>query len=214
MKVKALLYDFDGVIKESTQIKTNAFYKMYLPFGQDTANKAKEHHLQNGGISRFEKFKLYHDVFLGIKLSEKEIQDLATEFSRIVLKDVIECDYVKGALQSISVLSKDYKQFIVTGTPQNEIEYIMNELNIAHLFHGIFGSPEHKINISSSILKKENFKAQEVVFIGDAWTDYDAASTLNLRFILREHEENADIFRDVNVLKIPNLKNLKETIEK
>lgn len=214
-KIKAIFYDFDGVIKESTQIKTEAFYTLYLPFGKDIAEKAQKHHIENGGISRFEKFKYYHKHFLNIDLNDKEIKDLAQKFSKIVLQKVIECPYVKGAKESIMFLKKYYKQFVVTGTPQNEIELILNELQINHLFDGVYGSPKHKIEISEQILKTEQLNHKQVVFIGDATTDYKAAKHFNFKFILREHPENIHIFNSINepFIRTKDLTNLPQIIK-
>ena len=63
--VKAIIFDFDGVILESLEIKTNAFKKLYKSYGTDIVDKVAIHHLENGGVSRYEKFKIYHNQFLG-----------------------------------------------------------------------------------------------------------------------------------------------------
>jgi beta-phosphoglucomutase-like phosphatase (HAD superfamily) len=38
---KSYFLDFDGVVIESTDIKTNAFYEIYLTCGADIAEKAR-----------------------------------------------------------------------------------------------------------------------------------------------------------------------------
>ena len=213
MKIKAIFYDFDGVIKESTQIKTEAFYDLYLPYGIGIAEKVKNHHLLNGGVSRFEKFKHYHKKFLNIELSKIEINELAEQFSKIVFQKVIDSKYVPGALSSIKKLDGKFKQFIVTGTPQDEIELILEALDITQHFKGIFGSPSSKVEISEIILKEEKLKKTEVVFVGDATTDYTAAQYYDFAFILRSHSENYSIFEEVDILKTTDLTNLENMIK-
>ncbi len=61
---KGIIFDFDGVIVESLHIKSNAFKQIYMPYGEEIANQVVKHHEANGGISRFNKFKYYHKVFL------------------------------------------------------------------------------------------------------------------------------------------------------
>ena len=63
------LFDFDGVIAESVNVKTEAFSILYQPYGKDVVKKVVKHHLTNGGVSRFEKFKIYHKEFLNIELN-------------------------------------------------------------------------------------------------------------------------------------------------
>jgi HAD superfamily hydrolase (TIGR01549 family) len=214
MNIKAIFYDFDGVIKESTQIKTVAFYKLYIKYGETIANKAKQHHIEHGGISRYEKFKFYHKEFLDIDLNEEGVEDLAQQFSDIVKDQVVKSNYVPGAREAIQELSTRYDQFIVTGTPQQEIDEILDDLNISSFFKGVYGSPKSKVKISQEIIDSFAYSSTEVLFIGDATTDLAAAIHHDFNFVLREHEENIELFRDQELIKIKDLTTLAYTIEK
>ena len=48
-KARVIFWDFDGVIKDSVPVKTEAFRKIFLPFGANVAKKVVGHHLENGG---------------------------------------------------------------------------------------------------------------------------------------------------------------------
>ncbi|MBK9190022.1 MAG: HAD family hydrolase [Crocinitomicaceae bacterium] len=212
MKIKAIFYDFDGVIKDSTDIKSAAFHSLYSPFGENLANKVVAHHQAHGGVSRFEKIKLYHADFLNIHLTENEISDWANRFAELVFQKVIECNYVAGALESIELLSKKYSQFIVTGTPETEIHQILEKLGIWKHFKKAYGAPATKTDICKRILKEENLQPDEVVFIGDATTDYNAAKDCGLHFVLREHHENLIYFKDKDVARIKDLSKFESVI--
>ena len=54
------VFDFDGVLADSVNIKTLAFYELYKEYGGSISSKVVEHHEANGGMSRFDKFKYYH----------------------------------------------------------------------------------------------------------------------------------------------------------
>jgi beta-phosphoglucomutase-like phosphatase (HAD superfamily) len=56
--IKNIFFDFDGVLAESVNIKTEAFKQMYACNGDEVAGKIARHHVENGGVSRFEKFKI------------------------------------------------------------------------------------------------------------------------------------------------------------
>ena len=60
-KLKAIIFDYDGVIAESNKVKSNAYEKMYVKYGTKIAAKVMNHHKKNGGISRFKKFKLFYN---------------------------------------------------------------------------------------------------------------------------------------------------------
>ena len=57
--VKCIIFDYDGVISESVNVKTQAFAKIYECFGSDVVEQVVKHHLANGGVSRYNKIKLY-----------------------------------------------------------------------------------------------------------------------------------------------------------
>ena len=45
-----IFWDFDGVIKDSMTVKSDAFEQLFLPFGENIAKKVRTHHEANGGI--------------------------------------------------------------------------------------------------------------------------------------------------------------------
>ena len=42
--IRAIIYDFDGVICDSVHIKSEAFVEPYTPFGDEIASAVKEYH--------------------------------------------------------------------------------------------------------------------------------------------------------------------------
>ena len=56
---KTIFWDFDGVIKDSVVVKSDAFEQLFLPFGDEVAISVREHHEANGGMNRFEKLPIY-----------------------------------------------------------------------------------------------------------------------------------------------------------
>ena len=204
MNKKALIYDFDGVICDSVNIKTEAFCEIYSPYGNEIVKKVESYHLLHGGISRFEKFKYFHQNFLNKKLNKNDINDLALKFSRIVLKKVIDSNYILGALNFIKDKSLKYKQYICTGTPQNEIEIILKEKKIQSYFKGVYGSPDSKVSIIKKIQEDKKFLDSEILFFGDASTDYNAAKISNIDFIAI----NADNYYQDAIHNFNNFKEL------
>ena len=58
MKFDKIIFDFDGVILNSHNVKTQAFYDLFKKYGKEIAYKSKNYHLENTGISRFVKYLL------------------------------------------------------------------------------------------------------------------------------------------------------------
>lgn len=213
IRFRNIFFDFDGVIAESVSAKTEAFRDLYLPHGKDVANKVVDHHTRHGGVSRYEKFKIYHENFLNIPISQDEIDALAQQFSDLVLNKVINSDEVKGANYFIEKYATRLNFWIITGTPTTEINIIANERNLSKYFIGIHGSPQNKKYWTEFLISKYNLNRDEILFLGDATTDYDAAHYSNIHFALRENEENRHLFNDYYGTKFNDFYQLEKSIK-
>lgn len=184
MKYEAIFFDWDGVITDSVNIKTESFMELFQDYGKAIQEKVKEHHLVHGGVSRFEKFKIYYNEFLGKEISQKEILNLSEKFSQLVKQKVIEAPFVKGVMELIKTeYNNDTLLFVVTGTPTEEIKEIAASRNVLQYFTEIEGSPKKKKEILEYLLKKYNLLPQKCLFFGDALTDYEAAKSCNINFV-------------------------------
>ena len=205
MKLPAvLIYDFEGVICDSVNIKTEAFVELYQSYGIEVQQAVKEYHLAHGGISRHEKFRYFQGTILGESVNKQKINALAHQFSLLVKQKVIASKYVPGVIDFLKA-NEWKKQFICTGTPQNEIEDIVEKKGIKALFDEIYGSPKTKIEIIQIILKKYSASPNDCIFFGDAMTDYDAAKACSIPFIGINNEdtkfpEDTIIIKDFSVI--------------
>jgi phosphoglycolate phosphatase-like HAD superfamily hydrolase len=202
--LKGIIFDFDGVIAESVQVKTDAFATLYEQYGDNIVNKVIEHHEANGGMSRFEKIKLYHESYLKKVINNNEVEELATRFSELVVKKVIDSPYVPGVLDYIQNSHKQYKLFISTGTPTNEMKMILTGRRIIQYFEDVFGSPEIKDLHIEKILSIYKYIPDELIFYGDATVDIDAADKANIPFVLIKNNCNKNLAIRYSGKKISN----------
>jgi len=211
--IKGIIFDYDGVIAESVDIKTNAFAKIYHDYGDEVIEKVVSHHLLNGGISRFEKFKIYHKDFLGLDLNNDQLKSLSSRFSELVIQDIVDAPFVPGAVDFIVNYHNDYNLFISTGTPQDEIIEIINRNNMRKYFKSIHGSPDQKNIHIKKIIQNNHYKHNELIFIGDADADISAAKAYSLPIIFREHKDVRYQMEYKNMTKVNDLKGLKGIID-
>ena len=196
MNIKNIFFDFDGVIAESVSAKTDAFEEMYLPYGKDIASKVVDYHKLHGGVSRYEKFKYFHKEFLNEVINQEKVNELAIQFSNIVLEKVINSDEVLGANYFIKKYHTKFQFWVITGTPTTEIELIAEKRKLTSFFIGLHGSPKNKRYWTEYLIEKHKLNRAEIIFLGDATTDIDAANFSKTHFALRENDENKEIFKD------------------
>jgi phosphoglycolate phosphatase-like HAD superfamily hydrolase len=209
--LKGIIFDFDGVIVESVNIKTESFAEIYRPYGSKVVEKVVQHHLANGGMSRFEKFRLYQKEFLGKELFDDELSEITDRFSRLVTNRVIEAPYVEGAIEFIESNYKLFNLFISSATPENELRKIIDRRKISRYFKEVFGSPEKKSDHIGKIIDRYSYDQSEVVFVGDATNDKEAAQLNGICFIGRRHRGNKNAFGDC--LCIHDLTSLEKAIQ-
>src|SRR6185369_7529737 len=143
--IRAVLFDFDGVISESFDVKTRAFAQLFEGYGPEVVEKVVAHHLAHGGVSRFVKIRHYHQAFLGKELDEAKLDEWCRRFSDIVLDAVVAAPFVPGALELLEECHKRYACFVVSGTPQEEMEQIVSRKGLGRYFVEIHGSPRTKV---------------------------------------------------------------------
>ena len=88
-------------------MKTEAFAEMYRPYGSEVEQKVIDYHESHGGISRYEKFKVYHGEYLNLAIDDQKVQELADRFSSLVLEKVVNADYVPGCFHLPSPFMTD-----------------------------------------------------------------------------------------------------------
>ena len=189
----AYIFDFDGVIKDSVKVKSEAFVQLYASEGKEFQQKVEEYHLANGGISRYVKFKVWNE-WLGRSASQEVIDELANNFAQLVIEKVVASPFVVGALEALKSANESALTFIATGTPDDEINLILSQLKLDRWFREVHGSSQKKTIIVRSILERFQLAPTEVLFIGDAQTDYQAALENGLDFYLRKTDYNVDWF--------------------
>lgn len=177
-----LIFDFDGVILDSNQIKEEGFRRLFLPYGQDKAEKMVAYHRANGGMSRYEKIEYFFNSVMGRPIEAAMVDEFAEEFSKItmsLLKD--PALQIKDTIAYIDAVGVSKEVYIASAAEQNDLSELCYWHGIADLFNGIFGSPRTKIDIVGDIIKGR--EKERCVLIGDSTNDLKAARANKIAFI-------------------------------
>ncbi len=195
--LKAIIFDFDGVICESVEVKTEAFRQLFKDYPEQLDEIIKIH-VENGGISRYVKFQMvYKDIFKK-ELTPQISQELGDQFSQLAKDLVIQSPYVLGAYEYLKNYYDKYLMFIVSGTPEEEMLSIVEKKELVPFFKSVYGSPRSKGELTKLILEENKILPEEAVFIGDSINDYDGAKEAGVKFIGRVSPDLYNPFKKIH----------------
>lgn len=179
-----IFWDFDGVIKDSVSVKSDAFEGLFVPFGDGVASRVRAHHEANGGMSRFDKLPIYL-AWAGQPADAATVSEYCERFSSAVMQAVIDAPWVPGAREYLEAHHGRQRFVLVTATPQGEIEDILDALGIRPWFREVHGAPVTKATAIAGVLARWACPAHAALFIGDADADHKAAEATGVPFLLR-----------------------------
>jgi phosphoglycolate phosphatase-like HAD superfamily hydrolase len=210
--IKAIIFDFDGVLVESIEIKTKAFEEIFKNETVNTRKKIIDYHLAHGSTSRFEKLKFIYANILNREMSNETYIHLCEVFSELVIDKVVNTQYVDGAKEFLDGYSGHYECFVVSGTPEEEIKEIIHRRGMDRYFKNIFGAPKEKQKVVKDILDQYNYLPNDTVYVGDAILDYRAAKINSIHFIART-KDSENLFAGIDCIKVSDLTNLKNILD-
>lgn len=180
---KVIFWDFDGVLMNSNHVRDHGFIEVLKDFPESQVKKLIDYHQQNGGLSRYVKFRHFFEVIRGESISDQEIEKWAFKFS-VIMKNLL-VDPSLLIMDSIEFVKKEYRKYpmhIVSGSDGNELRYLCGQLNISKFFISIHGSPTPKTKLVRDLLEIHNYSKSQSILIGDSINDYDAAIFNSIEF--------------------------------
>ncbi|MCO6426589.1 HAD family hydrolase [Nitrosomonas communis] len=205
---QAIIFDFDGVIVESGDIKTQAFAELYHAYGEQIVTEVVRYHRQNGGMSRYHKFRYFQQHLLSKPpLTAVEEQVLDQRFSELVIEAVIASQPVAGAETLLEKAATAIPLFVASGTPENELRTIVERRGLSPYFTEVRGSPLSKQALIAGILAAHGLIPERVLMIGDAMADYQGATLNGTAFLGRVRPGDDNPFPE-HVKIVPDLRSL------
>jgi phosphoglycolate phosphatase-like HAD superfamily hydrolase len=184
--IRAIAFDFDGVLVESVEVKTKAFALLFAGEDSETVQQILFYHLKNGGASRFEKFQTIYRDILNRSLTGQKFQSLCQQFAECVVEEVVAAPWVGGAEQFLSAHCQRYPLFVISGTPEEELSEIVRRRGMKKFFCEVLGAPRSKEILLNEIMTRHRLAPSELVFVGDSETDWTAARGVGIPFVLRQ----------------------------
>lgn len=181
---KTIVFDCDGVILDSNQLKTQAYFDTAMAFGanEQQATALMEYHVRLGGISRYPKFEYFLSDILEQPIKQADIDFLLDRFASEIHHGLLHCKVADGLVE----LRKQYptmRWMVLSGGDQQELRQLFKERKLDNLFDaGIFGSPDNKDQVLARELANDNIQ-KPALFLGDSKYDHQASIAAGLDFM-------------------------------
>mgnify|MGYP001564164157 CR=1 FL=1 len=212
-RARAIVFDFDGVILQSVNIKTRAFEALFACESPKAIGLILKHHLANGGVSRYEKFRHAYREVLRRPLPAEEEQALGNRFNALVEQAVSVCPWVPGAREFLEARHKQLPLFVASGTPHAELRRIVERRGLSAFFRGVYGTPDKKDAILRAVAAELACAPEDLLMVGDAGNDYDAARAVGAAFVGVVEPGAANSF-PAGVTVLPDLTGLGALLDK
>jgi phosphoglycolate phosphatase-like HAD superfamily hydrolase len=182
-QIKVIFWDFDGVILESNSVREKGFREVLKNYPSQQVEELLSYHRENGGLSRYVKFRHFFKEIRKENYREEQITQLAYEFSQIMRELLIQKENL--ITETVDFIKNNFTQFqmhIVSGSDQEELRYLCKKLEIDTFFKGIYGSPIHKNDLVKNLLDTFKYNPLSCVLIGDSINDSEAAEINKISF--------------------------------
>ncbi len=189
---RLVFWDFDGVIKESLDVKSTALQDLFAFSGADVATRVRAHHECHGGMSRYEKMPLYLQ-WAGLTPTAERVAEYSARFGDAVRQAVIDAAWVPG-VESYLRKPRGSRTFVlVTATPLHEMAFIVDALKLGACFDEIWGAPTPKAEAVAQVLRARRVLPESCLMVGDSEADCAAARANAVPFVLRRTPYNTDL---------------------
>jgi len=206
--ISTIILEFDGVILESVSVKTEVFRTLFS-FAPEHGEEIVQFHKDNGGMSRYDKFRYIYNSILKEEITQKKFEELSEKFAAIIFKSVIKANYVPSAHDFLEKYHAEIPLNVVSATPEKELLQIIERKGILHYFRKVFGAPRKKKCITE-ILPFTCALQESVLFGGDAKNDRETAQEVGIWFIGGEKPRDENRFEGLTGIDalIPDLHEL------
>ncbi|PFH20397.1 HAD family hydrolase [Burkholderia sp. JKS000303] len=182
--IKAIAFDFDGVILDSVQLKADLFVECYGDRVDATQRAAiLAYQALHGGIGRVEKFRYFERAVFDREPDDATVATLANQYSSLLMARIGSCMELPGARAFLERMHGKLSLHLVSGTAHRDLVAITAQRRLDRYFETIVGSPTTKIDAFSDVVRFGSWLPGQVLAIGDSITELHAADHIGMPFV-------------------------------
>jgi phosphoglycolate phosphatase-like HAD superfamily hydrolase len=199
----AIIFDFDGVILDSTPLKHQAFHTLYAGEHPDKLKEMAHHDRIHGGVTRRVKIAHFEKNLFGRAGDPDSVERLALRYRDLVFDAVMKCRFIPGARELLEAGLGRIDMHLVSGTPLDELSVIVEARGLSKYFKSLQGGPVLKPEAFANIMNNHGYPPARTLAIGDAMTEYEVAASLGIPF-LAIAADGDHVFPD-EAIRVPSL---------
>jgi phosphoglycolate phosphatase-like HAD superfamily hydrolase len=183
--MNVVVFDFDGVIIPSEEIKVRAYEWIFSEFGEAVPHDAIRESRVEFSNAKGNRYDIIRGIFrrTGAEDIEEKVREYGERFGAIVKRRINELRVEPNVLVMLEKLSRKHALYINSNNPDEPLVETLESLGIRHLFKGVYGSSHTKTDNLKAIAGLEQVSPTDVVFIGDGEGDRLAAKEFGCEFI-------------------------------
>ncbi len=210
---RTAVFDFDGVILDSNQAKTDAFRTTLEGDPPELIDRFIEYHKTNGGVSRYEKFRCYYRDILGMEAYDDAADDAVARFGEHSWNALMSAAEIPGAVRALEILrASGTPSYVVSGGAEHEVRKVVTARGLDPYFASVHGSPTSKTEHLATLRDAGKLRNPGIYF-GDARLDMEAALAFGLTFVFiagfSEWADGARVCAERNCVTINDFESLR-----
>ena len=185
MAVKVIVFDFDGTLIDSNQLKHDAYYKLFPSdgFHKEIITEVLGEIFEESRYVILKKIvRRVNSLIVNEYELDNRVQELATKYNNIVVDGAKHCKEKPGAKEVLESLSKRYNLYLNSTTPETSLRDIVKHRKWENYFCDIFGYPNDKVSVLLEIIRKETIDPDELLVVGDGMSDMDSSKRTGCKF--------------------------------
>ncbi|KAF0220669.1 MAG: hypothetical protein FD174_993 [Geobacteraceae bacterium] len=187
--IKCIVFDFDGTLVKSNEIKRELFFKVIQPYGDydfivESVLREKAEADRYVILTEIASRLIATGNLVENVSSDELAFSLISNYAKSSEEMIVSCEEVSGTTELLnSLLIKGISLFINSATPLNPLKKILMLRLFDKYFAGVYGRPNSKIENMQIIMDVTKSEPSEIIFIGDNEVDRQTAETIGCYFI-------------------------------
>jgi HAD superfamily hydrolase (TIGR01549 family) len=184
---QAILFDFDGTLVQSNQIKRDMLFTVARTAGADDRLTAEV--LDSN--AHLDRFGLYREILVQIGYEgdiDDKIDELCDLYAELTVAAISKAPEIPGAEEFLKQYSDELPMYINSATPEESLRKTVEERGWAGFFRGVYGRPKSKNDIVERVKEETGLSADKILFVGDSLQDLESAQACGCPFLGVAHE--------------------------